>query len=75
MLSVLLNFNEKSGISTTKSIGIIIAITVKNCMSKNIGNCSELMCGIAAINIAKAGTGKPINEVVCLESILKLANL
>ncbi len=29
--------------------------------------------GIAAINIARTGVGNPINEVVCLLSILKLA--
>jgi hypothetical protein len=73
--SVLLNLNEKRGIFITKSIGINTEIIDKNIMSENIGNCSKLIFGIAAINIANAGTGSPINEVVCLLSILKLANL
>lgn len=73
--SVLLSLNEKSGIFITKSIGIITEIIDKNIMSENIGNCSKLIFGIAAINIANAGTGSPINEVVCLVSILNLANL
>ena len=33
-----------------------------------------LISGIAATKIAGAGVGKPINEVVCLVSILNFAN-
>ena len=75
ILSSLLNFNENKGILTTKSKGNIIESGIRNRKSTNNGNKSVLISGIAATRIASAGVGKPINEEVCLVSILKLANL
>ena len=74
ILSSLLNFNENKGILATKSKGNIIESGIRNRKSKNNGNKSVLISGIAATKIASAGVGKPINEVVCLVSILNFAN-
>ena len=73
ILFSLLNFNEKNGILTTKSKGNIIESGIRNCKSTNNGNKSVLISGIATTKIAATGVGKPINEVVCRVSILKLA--
>ena len=61
-VSFLLNFNESNGILITKRQGIMIASIVISWMSANIGNLSKSICGIAAIKIANAGVGRPINE-------------
>ena len=74
MLSSLLNFNENKGIFIIKSKGNIIESEIRNRKSINNGNRSVLISGIAAIKIASAGVGNPIKEVVCLVSILNLAN-
>jgi len=49
-------------------------IRIRNRKSTNNGDESVLISGIAAIKIADAGVGKPINEVVCFVSILNFAN-
>ena len=73
ILSSLLNFNENKGILVIKSKGNIIESEIRNRKSTNNGNKSVLISGIAAIKIASAGVGKPINEVFCFVSILKFA--
>ena len=73
MDSSLLNLRENKGISTTKSRGKTTAKAVRNCKLSNIVIWLESIRGIAAIKIANAGVGNPINEVVCLASILKFA--
>ena len=74
IFSFLLNFSENKGISNTKRIGIINAISKRNWILVNIGNWLKFMWGIEAISIASAGVGNPINEFFWLLSILKFAN-
>ena len=73
MPSSLLNFNENKGILATKSKGNIIENGIRNCKPTNNGNKSVLISGIAATKIPPTVVGKPINEVVCLVSILNFA--
>ena len=73
ILSSALILSENNGILDIKSKGNIIESRIRNRKSTNNGNKPVLISGIAATKIASTGVGKPINEVVCLVSILKLA--
>ena len=70
-----LNFSENIGISDTNSKEVINAkITVTNTNKPSFAwTTGKTEYPTEAQNKACAGTGKPINEVVCRSSILNLA--